>query len=461
VESQAGRGSTFSFVARFGRQAYQAGAPAPTVVSLRNLRVLVVDDNAANRHIMEQWLRDWQMEPTSVGDGIAALDVLWHGVAVGSPYALILLDARMPDTDGLALAAKIRERAELSGSRIILLTSGDRPGDPARFRELSLDAHLLKPVQQDELLETIHSVMSVSKKHYRMTRRDDGNSNGDSVPAPTATLGPQVVASSFGRALRILVAEDNEFNAQLMEKLLVKGGHSVRVVGNGREALALANAADFDLLLLDVHMPQLDGFQVIRSIRERERAAADGSHLPVIALTARSRQEDRDLCIAAGMDEFLAKPIQMDGLWAVVARVVDLDGAAAQGRSPSRMIDARVLLAACGNDADILKVICDTLRARLPDHLGAVQDAFLARDAPRLREAAHKMCGMLSAFSSAAGAVASDLEDHAARGQVEETGDMVEQLNAIAHELPDAVAALSIESLRRQAENGKGQVLAS
>src|SRR5207244_13146419 len=127
-------------------------------ISLHNLPVLVVDDNAANRHILAEWLRGWQMDPTAVGDGMAAMDALWHRAANGRPYALVLLDARMPDADGLTVAARIRERAELAATRVILLTSGERPGDPARFRELRIDVQLLKPVQQDELLEAIYRV---------------------------------------------------------------------------------------------------------------------------------------------------------------------------------------------------------------------------------------------------------------------------------------------------------------
>ncbi|MDB5299535.1 MAG: domain S-box protein, partial [Phycisphaerales bacterium] len=406
VESQVGRGSTFSFTARFGLQAQQPspGVDAPPVL-LHNLRVLVVDDNTANRQIMEQWLRDWQMEPTSVGDGMAAMDALWHGVAVGKPHSLLLLDGRMPDTDGLTLAAKIRERAELCGSRMILLTSGERPGDMARYRELHVDGHMLKPVQQDELLRTIYSIMS--------------RTNGDGlVPARSGpSPGSAKAAHPAVPPLRILVAEDSEFSAQLMEKLLTKGGHRVRVVSNGREALALANAADFDLLLLDVHMPGLDGFQVIRSIREQEQAT--GAHLPVIALTARSRVEDRELCLAAGMDDFLSKPIQTDHLWEIVERVLsDRAPTDRPTMSTTQLVDPHVLLAACGGDAGILKIICDTLRARLPDHLAILQEALSTQDAPRLREAAHKLFGMIAAFSTAAGAVASDLEDLAARGEL-------------------------------------------
>ena len=274
VESEPGRGSTFAFTARFGLQPHPPEqVPVRPPASLRNLPVLVVDDNATNRHILEEWLRGWQMEPAAVGDGLAALDALWDAVSVGRPYALVLLDARMPDTDGLALAAKIRKRAELAATRIILLTSGDRPGDWDRIRELRIDAHLLKPVQQDELLETIYRVMS--------------RANGDAPPAAGPMGGREPAAAPVPAAthLHILVAEDNEINAQLLERLLARRGHRVRLANNGREALALAAEGGFDLLLLDVHMPELDGFQVVQAVRERERSA--GGYLPIIALTAR------------------------------------------------------------------------------------------------------------------------------------------------------------------------------
>src|SRR5262249_10819943 len=254
--------------------------------------------------ILEEWLRGWQMEPTGVGDGLAALDALWDAVHAGRPYALVLLDARMPDADGLALAAKIRKRAELSATRTILLTSGDRPRDLARSRELRIAARLLKPVQQDELLETIYRVMS--------------RAPGDApTPAeePAGEPGPVPAAAP----LQILLAEDDEFSAQLMEKLLARRGHRVRLASNGREALALAGQGGFDLMLLDVHMPELDGLAVVRGIRERERAA--GGHLPVIALTARSRQEDRERCLAAGVDDFLTKPVSSADLLAAIDRL--------------------------------------------------------------------------------------------------------------------------------------------
>jgi CheY-like chemotaxis protein len=381
------------------------------------------------------------MEPAVVGDGLAALSELWHAVGLGRPYALALLDARMPDTDGLALAAQIRQRAELSATRIILLTSGDRPGDVARSRELWIDAHLLKPVQQDELLETMYRVMSRAAINAPPPAGPPGGREPASAPAPA----PKPVPAAA--PLRILVAEDNEINAQLLERLLARRGHRVRLVSNGREALALMEEGGFDLLLLDVHMPEVDGFQVIQAVRARERSV--GGHLPVIALTARARQEDRWRCLAAGMDDFLAKPIQAADLWAATERVT---GSRPLADPPGPgLLDPRVLLAACGDDPATLEKICQVLRARLPDHLTGVQVALRERDAIRLREAAHKLCNTVTAFSTVVGAVASDLEDQAARGQLEAAGPLVEQLEAIVRELIQQVDGLSIEVLREQA----------
>jgi CheY-like chemotaxis protein len=385
------------------------------------------------------------MKPAAVGDGLAALDALWHGITSGRPYALVLLDARMPEVDGLMLAAQIRQRSELSATRIILLTSGDRPGDMVRSRELGIDAHLLKPVQQDELLETICQVMRRTAED-KATRWQGDKALEDRTTSPvTLPVSPPVTGSS-SKPLRILVAEDNEFNAQLLEQLLGRRGHRVRVADNGRKALALAAEGAFDLLLLDVHMPELDGFQVVRALRERELAA--GGHLPIIALTARSRKEDRERCLAAGMDDFLAKPIQAADLWAAIERVAPTGPSA--GPLPG-LLAPRMILAACGADAAILEKIGQAFRERLPDQLAAVQEAWSQRSAPQLREAAHKLCGMVVAFSTVAGEVASELEDRAAQGQVEAAGPLVEQLELMARQLMRLVDGLTLDVLREQA----------
>ena len=262
VDSEPGRGSTFAFTARFGRQPSPPGpAPSRPRCSLDNLRVLIVDDSATNRRVLEEWLRGWDMQPTARGDAPGALDALGEGAASGRPYALVLLDSRMPDADGLSLAASIREQPELSATRIILLTSGDLSRDRARLRDLRIDAHLLKPVQQDELLETIYRVMNRGERTSGTSRRP--TQAPAAIPARLRAAAP----------LRVLVAEDDEFDAQLVMEVLTRRGHVPRLAKDGLEALELARGHAFDLLLLDVHMPGLDGFQVVRAIREREEAS--------------------------------------------------------------------------------------------------------------------------------------------------------------------------------------------
>ncbi len=249
------------------------------------------------------------------------------------------------------------------------------------------------------------------------------------------------------RKLRILVAEDNEFNSQHFEQLLVRRGHQVRLANDGLEALSISAEEEFDILLLDVHMPVLDGFQVAKAIRQREsRTSGTGGHLPIIALTARSRKEDREQCLAAGMDDFLAKPVQAVDLWAAIER--NVAPAPSDERAKTGLLDRQVIFAACGGDAAILEKISQTFRARLPGHIEAMQDAVREGDASRLREAAHKLCGMVSAFSSKAGRLASELEDRAALGQLDSCRNLAEQLAAMAGEIVPLVEKLSFDDLR-------------
>jgi PAS domain S-box-containing protein len=456
VNSALGQGSTFAFTAPFGLQPHppETIAASPPFV-LRGLPVLIVDDNATNRHILEEWLRGYAMEPTVAGDGVTAMAALWRTMSEGRPCALALLDSRMPDIDGLNLAAKIREQAELSATRIILLTSGDRAGDLTRARQLGISASLLKPLQQRELMETILRVIS-----------HQGDPEGLLV---SPALGrPPIPEGLLGVPLRILAAEDNDLNRDLLEHMLGRLGLSASMAVNGREALALLERQPFDLLLLDIHMPELDGFQVIGVIRERE--AAGGGHLPVIALTARSRKEGRERCLRAGMDECLTKPFTAADLWAAMDRVLRRDdgrgmreekSAAAfdsslippPSSSRANLFDPPVLLAACGGDPTMLGKMCTSLQSRVPEYLAAIRDAVRDQDALRVREAAHKFYGMLSPFSTVAGDQAADLEDLAARGLLQEALPVVEHLDECATELARLAGGLTIETLRKLAES--------
>jgi CheY-like chemotaxis protein len=219
------------------------------------------------------------------------------------------------------------------------------------------------------------------------------------------------------------------------------------LVGNGREALALATGEEFDLLLLDVHMPEIDGFQVIQEIRQRERVS--GRHLPVIALTARSRPEDREHCLASGMDDFLTKPFHTPELLAAMSR---LTRAIPAQSIVEPLLTPSVLLSACEGDPLLLEKLCGSFHQRGLEHLAALAEARTATDLKRLREIAHKLCGMLAAFSTPAGELASAMEDRADAGELEAALDLAAQVESVTKELLRQTESLTLDRLRSLAE---------
>jgi two-component system sensor histidine kinase/response regulator len=298
VESEMGRGSQFHFTARLGaaEKAIEVGTIAPAEI-LRGVKVLVTDDNRTNRRILEGMLKRWEMKPTSVEDGEKALMELSSALEAGEPYGLILTDMHMPKMDGFALIERIRQRPELSTAIIMMLTSAGHRGDAVRCQELGIAAYLLKPIRQSELREAIARVLGARDQKGvipLITRYSLGDA-----------LEPMAV-------LRVLVAEDNAVNQRLATRLLEKRGHRVTVSGNGRGAVeALANQT-FDLVLMDVQMPEMDGFEATAAIRENEKH--NGTHIPIIALTAHAMKGDKERCLAAGMDGYLTKPIRSQEL---------------------------------------------------------------------------------------------------------------------------------------------------
>jgi two-component system sensor histidine kinase/response regulator len=248
-------------------------------------------------------------------------------------------------------------------------------------------------------------------------------------------------------ALEILVAEDNEFNAQLLDQLLHRRGHHAHIAASGDEALVMIESRDFDLVILDLRLPGRDGFEIMECIRDREQATR--RHVPVIALTARARKEDRVRCLAAGMDEFLTKPIDASALWAAIERLAPSNGGDSSGRHGRRWLDARVLLAGCGGDRVILERIGRALRAHVPAELASAEASWRARDAVALREAAHRLYGMVAAASSSVGRVASDLESEAAAGRLCEAGILLERLRQVTEALLSEMDDVSLEDLHR------------
>jgi CheY-like chemotaxis protein len=281
---------------------------------------------------------------------------------------------------------------------------------------------------------------------FRFTARFEPGKSIDIIPDD----GAAAFEAPHGAPLDILVAEDNEFNAHLLEQLLIRKGHRVTLANNGRDAYSMATNARFDLLLLDIHMPQMDGFEVARAVRLQETGRFS-TRLPMIALTARSRGEDREKCLAAGMDDFLVKPIQTSALWEAIARV------AGRRTTPTglvhELIDAQVLLAACGDDSAILNTIVRKLHESLPLQLGEVRESLQQGDSSRLREASHKLCSTVAAFSTSASNVVSQIEDQATLGQLDSCRPLVTQLETMAATLLKLVDSLSIEKLRESATN--------
>jgi CheY-like chemotaxis protein len=295
VESEMGSGSQFHFTVRLGvadAKEIRLGTIAPPEI-LRDVKVLVVDDNRTNCRILEGMLARWQMKPTSVNGGAGALAQLSAAREEGEPYNLILTDMHMPDMDGFALVEQIRERPELATATIMMLTSAGHRGDAARCQELGVSAYLLKPIRQSELREAVARVLGA--------REHDG-------AIPLITRFSLRDAREPDAYLSVLLAEDNLVNQRLVVRLLEKRGHRVVVAGTGLEALQALEKESFDLVLMDVQMPEMDGLEATAAIREKEKS--NGRHQPVVALTAHAMKGDREKCMAGGMDGYLSKPIR-------------------------------------------------------------------------------------------------------------------------------------------------------
>ncbi|UJR83710.1 PAS domain S-box protein [Sandaracinus amylolyticus] len=431
VDSTPGRGSTFAFTARFARSSRGDWAGLLSSGPLEDVDVLVVDDNETNRQILMEWLTTWRMRAMATADAASTFEALERAQESGAPFSLVLLDGRMPDVDGITLAGRIRERFGPAVHRLILLSSDDSTILASRSRDAGIHACLLKPLQQSELLETIWAVMSAPADEDAIATRGKES-------ASTSTV-------AGARAPRVLVAEDNELNVALLQELLGRRGHLVEVAGDGRTALELATRDDtsYDVMLLDLHMPELDGFGVVRAIREHEQGTK--KHLPIIALTARSSNRDREKALAAGMDDFLSKPIEVEALWTAIDRATA--SLTPRKHRPSRLLDARAILRTCGGDAAILEKLGEVFRRSVPEHVAKARAALADRDLPRLREAAHLLYGTLAAFSTVAGALASTLEDAAMREDVESCTELIARLESMCDELLEDTRDLTIEAL--------------
>jgi signal transduction histidine kinase/DNA-binding response OmpR family regulator len=304
LESEPGRGSTFHFTAQLQlNRGDMEPEQALSASQLRDLPVLVVDDNATNRRIYEQFFCSWGMQPQTADGSAAGLRLMRAAAEAGTPFRLVILDYQMPDMDGIHLADAIRRDPSLGEPALLLLSSAGRRFDFELFREARIAAYLTKPVGQSELLDAVARAL---QPQY-----------GEGGPAPAAEAGPGA------RLLSVLLAEDNVVNQRLVARLLEKRGHAVEIASNGREAVEKSWRQTFDVILMDVQMPELNGFDATRAIREREKRL--GIRVPIIALTAHALTDDRERCLEAGMDDFVSKPVEASELLLALGRAVSAE----------------------------------------------------------------------------------------------------------------------------------------
>lgn len=381
VESKVDHGSVFRFNARFQAAADRAPATSqPTQAAFQDARVLVVDDNGTNRSILEEILRSWGMVPTVTDNATNALALLNEARRTMHPFQVVISDLRMPEVDGFALLDRIRRDPNLAPTQFILLSSDVHRGDLQRCKDLGVAAHILKPVKQSELFEAVACALGSGAE----SRLDAKFMESSVLTAP----------------LRILLAEDNLVNQKLAVALLTPLGHKVTVVNNGRDAVDLSARQDFDVVLMDVQMPEMSGPDAATAIRDRE--IVRGGHLPIVAMTAHALQGDRERCLASGMDDYVSKPIRVEKLYEALRRVsvTPQPGASAPASTvtddrDASPIDQDIAMKNVNGDRALLVELMQAFLDECPELLQEVRAAVDVGDAGRLYRAAHTLRGAM------------------------------------------------------------------
>lgn len=404
VESQLGRGSRFVFEVPLKIGPSELGFDAaPGNVQIQGTRVLVVDDNQTNRRILRDMLSNWGLQATISTSAAEALHLVAEAATSSQPFQLVISDYNMPEMDGLSLAKELLARKYYRPNAVIMLTSGVRQQDEQEFRRLGVSAQLLKPAKQSEIYNAI--VVALAAEHQVGSVAVPA---GDSSSQPTS-----------GPAWRVLLTEDNKVNQKLAIGLLEKMGHHVTVAHNGVEALEFLEKGSFDLVLMDVQMPEMDGFHATQVIRERETKT--GRHVPVVAMTAHAMKGDRENCLDAGMDDYLCKPIRArelsEMLNSLAVRFPQLRRSAKPSATPEVETNAKVKNSAseqspskqlaseqvrwekawknAAGDAELLQELLGTFLVEIPKLVAKMQDALSVGDHKRISATAHSIKGTI------------------------------------------------------------------
>jgi signal transduction histidine kinase/DNA-binding response OmpR family regulator/HPt (histidine-containing phosphotransfer) domain-containing protein len=422
VASAVGRGSEFTFSLVLPVESTPGARPVG-LAALGGRRMLIVDDNQTNRRILREMLGTEGIkvdEASTATDGLAAL----RAAAKRAPFDLAILDVQMPDMDGFQLATAVRAEPALARTNLLMLTSAGQRGDGERCRELGIRGYLTKPISRADLLEALGTVLAGPP---------------DSAGTP-AVVTRHTIAESR-RTLRILLAEDNPVNQQVAVAMLVKRGHEVHVAGNGREAVAALAARDYDVILMDVQMPEMDGFEAARAIR----AMPKGKTLPIIALTAHALSGERERCLAQGMTDYLAKPFKGHELFAMVEQERDgsvppslaPDLAGRPGAPPVDLEGFRTMLREAGAEQALYSIL-DTFLRQAPERLAALAAAVASGTGPEIMHAAHVFRGAAATIGARGLAeLLEHVEMTGRSGEIVEAREGFERVSPVAHDVID------------------------
>jgi two-component system, sensor histidine kinase and response regulator len=431
AEANPGAGSTFHFELTVSRAHGSIERRAIVPADLHDVSVLIVDDNSTNRRVLEETIRLWGGRPTAVDSGPLALTELRRAAGGGERYSVILLDAMMPGMDGFAVIGSIAGDPDIAGIPTIMLTSADRQGDAARSRELGIASYLIKPVKPSELNLALATAIPNTAR-----------------PGPIHLTKSNHAALAV-RPLQILLAEDNPVNQRVAIRLLEKGQHTVTLATHGGEAVAAWAPGRFDVILMDVQMPEMDGFEATRVIRQRE--AGTGARTPIVAMTAHAMVGDRERCLAAGMDEYISKPVHRQELlrvlaWAASAKF-ETDLTPVLCEEPA-VLDRDGAIERLGGDGDLFDEVAQLFTDDAPKLLDEMRSALAAGDASRLTRAAHTLKGSAGYVGGGpTAAAAQTLETIAANGLLENAAGALERLSEEMARLTEALASLVPEPI--------------
>ncbi|MGC2401864.1 MAG: response regulator [Acidobacteriaceae bacterium] len=385
VDSDLGQGSKFHFLANFSLPKGAAVSPASrSLLELRDLPVLVVDDNATNRRILHDMLVHWHMKPVANESGLQALATLEQAQSTRNPYSLVIVDRNMPEMDGFAVVERIRRNPLFAGATIMMLSSSGKHEDVQRCKELGVAAYLTKPVQQSALFNAIVTAI-----------------DGPPVDETFQSSSGQGTRHEGRTKLRVLLADDNTVNQKLARRILEKRYCIVETTTSGRGVLSALEKQAFDVILMDVQMPEMDGFEATAAIRRKEKSS--GKHVPIIAVTAHAMKGDRERCLAAGMDGYIAKPIQANELFAVIERLLpepaeSTDTSGTTG--PEAVVDELALRDRVDNDDQLLQELVEVFRQDCPQSLKRIREAIAQEDSRALEMTAHAIKGAVGTFAA-------------------------------------------------------------